>query len=42
MYMQWKQDPASVHYSWQVYFHNMESGDMPVSQAFQPPPNIMS
>ncbi|KAL1801433.1 hypothetical protein ACET3X_001775 [Alternaria dauci] len=42
MYMQWKHDPASVHYSWQVYFHNMESGDMPVSQAFQPPPNIMS
>ncbi|KAF1829787.1 2-oxoglutarate dehydrogenase, E1 component [Decorospora gaudefroyi] len=42
MYVQWKHDPASVHYSWQVYFHNMESGDMPVSQAFQPPPNIMS
>jgi 2-oxoglutarate dehydrogenase E1 component len=42
MYMQWKNDPASVHVSWQVYFHNMESGDMPVSQAFQPPPTIMS
>ncbi|KAF1936146.1 2-oxoglutarate dehydrogenase, E1 component [Clathrospora elynae] len=42
MYMQWKQDPTSVHVSWQVYFRNMESGDMPVSQAFQPPPTIMS
>ncbi|UKZ81085.1 2-oxoglutarate dehydrogenase E1 component [Trichoderma virens FT-333] len=37
MYMQWKQDPKSVHVSWQVYFKNMESGDMPISQAFQPP-----
>ncbi|KAJ4295289.1 2-oxoglutarate dehydrogenase E1 component [Kalmusia sp. IMI 367209] len=41
MYMQWKRDPSSVHYSWQVYFRNMESGDMPTSQAFQPPPTIM-
>ncbi|KAI8935456.1 2-oxoglutarate dehydrogenase E1 component [Plenodomus lindquistii] len=41
MYMQWKHDPASVHVSWQVYFRNMESGDMPVSQAFQPPPTIV-
>ncbi|KAF2754003.1 2-oxoglutarate dehydrogenase E1 component mitochondrial precursor [Pseudovirgaria hyperparasitica] len=41
MYMQWKQDPSSVHISWQVYFRNMENGDMPVSQAFQPPPTIM-
>lgn len=39
--MQWKRDPSSVHVSWQVYFRNMESGDMPVSQAFQPPPTIM-
>jgi 2-oxoglutarate dehydrogenase E1 component len=42
MYMQWKGDPTSVHISWQVYFRNMESGDMPVSQAFQPPPNLVS
>ncbi|KAG8413708.1 2-oxoglutarate dehydrogenase E1 component [Metarhizium acridum] len=28
MYMQWKQDPKSVHVSWQVYFKNMESGDI--------------
>ncbi|KAK5988737.1 2-oxoglutarate dehydrogenase complex component E1 [Cladobotryum mycophilum] len=41
MYMQWKQDPKSVHVSWQVYFRNMESGDMPISQAFQPPPNLV-
>ena len=39
--MSWKRDPSSVHVSWQVYFRNMESGDMPVSQAFQPPPTIM-
>ncbi|EOD46907.1 putative alpha-ketoglutarate dehydrogenase complex subunit protein [Neofusicoccum parvum UCRNP2] len=41
MYMQWKRDPQSVHVSWQVYFRNMEEGDMPVSQAFQPPPTIV-
>lgn len=42
MYMQWKKEPASVHFSWQVYFRNMEDGNMPMSQAFQPPPNLMS
>jgi len=41
MYLQWKQDPKSVHVSWQVYFKNMESGDMPISQAFTPPPSIV-
>ncbi|KAG8530955.1 2-oxoglutarate dehydrogenase E1 component [Bacidia gigantensis] len=41
MYMQWKKDPTSVHLSWQVYFRNMEAGDMPTSQAFQPPPTII-
>ncbi|KAF2460394.1 2-oxoglutarate dehydrogenase E1 component mitochondrial precursor [Lineolata rhizophorae] len=41
MYMQWKNDPSSVHVSWQVYFRNMEEGDMPISQAFQPPPTIV-
>ncbi|KAL1630221.1 2-oxoglutarate dehydrogenase E1 component [Diplodia seriata] len=41
MYMQWKRDPESVHVSWQVYFKNMESGEMPVSQAFTPPPTIV-
>jgi 2-oxoglutarate dehydrogenase E1 component len=41
MYLQWKDDPKSVHVSWQVYFKNMESGDMPMSQAFTPPPTIV-
>ncbi|KAK7747945.1 2-oxoglutarate dehydrogenase E1 component [Cytospora paraplurivora] len=41
MYLQYKQDPKSVHVSWQVYFKNMESGNMPISQAFQPPPNLV-
>ncbi|KAH7397526.1 mitochondrial putative 2-oxoglutarate dehydrogenase [Cadophora sp. MPI-SDFR-AT-0126] len=30
-----------VHVSWQVYFRNMESGDMPMSKAFTPPPNLV-
>ena len=41
MYMSWKHDPSSVHVSWQVYFRNMESGDMPISRAFIPPPTIV-
>lgn len=41
MYMEWKQDPKSVHVSWQVYFKNMENGDMPISQAFIPPPSLV-
>ena len=41
MYMQWKHDPSSVHVSWQYYFKNMESGEMPISRAFQPPPTIV-
>jgi 2-oxoglutarate dehydrogenase E1 component len=41
MYMSWKQDPSSVHVSWQAYFKNMESGEMPVSRAFQAPPTIV-
>lgn len=42
MYMAWKEDPSSVHISWQVYFKNMENGDMPISRAFTPPPTIVS
>ena len=42
MYMAWKQDPSSVHISWQVYFRNMEDGSMPISKAFQPPPGLIS
>lgn len=41
MYIQYKQDPKSVHVSWQIYFKNMENGNMPISQAFQPPPNLV-
>lgn len=41
MYHEWQQDPKSVHVSWQAYFKNMESGDMPVSRAFTPPPTIV-
>jgi 2-oxoglutarate dehydrogenase E1 component len=41
MYMQWKNDPSSVHISWQIYFRNMEDGDMPITEAFQPPPTIL-
>lgn len=39
--MQWKRDPPSVHISWQIYFRNMEGGDMPITQAFTPPPTIL-
>src|SRR5437879_334438 len=41
MYMAWRTDPSSVHISWQVYFRNMEGGEMPPSQAFQPPPTLV-
>ncbi|EMF10576.1 2-oxoglutarate dehydrogenase E1 component mitochondrial precursor [Sphaerulina musiva SO2202] len=41
MYSEWQRDPSSVHVSWQHYFKNMESGDMPVSRAFTPPPTIV-
>ncbi|KAF8448447.1 E1 subunit of 2-oxoglutarate dehydrogenase [Terfezia claveryi] len=41
MYMAWRADPSSVHISWQVYFRNMEGGEMPPSQAFQPPPTLV-
>lgn len=42
MYMEWKRNPESVHISWQYYFKNMESGTMPISKAFTPPPSIVS
>ncbi|KAK5116874.1 2-oxoglutarate dehydrogenase E1 component [Meristemomyces frigidus] len=41
MYMSWKHDPSSVHISWQAYFKNMESGNMPISRAFTPPPTLV-
>lgn len=39
MYRAWKQDPESVHISWQVYFKNLDGG-APPSSAFTPPPTI--
>ncbi|KAJ6004403.1 hypothetical protein N7499_000468 [Penicillium canescens] len=41
MYLAWKNDPSSVHISWQTYFKNMEEGNMPISQAFTPPPTLV-
>jgi 2-oxoglutarate dehydrogenase E1 component len=41
MYLAWRKEPNSVHISWQTYFKNMEDGNMPISQAFQPPPTIV-
>lgn len=37
MYKRWKEDPKSVHSSWDVYFSGLDKG-LPSSQAFQPPP----
>ncbi|PFH53356.1 hypothetical protein AMATHDRAFT_55273 [Amanita thiersii Skay4041] len=38
MYRLWRQDPKSVHPSWNVYFAGMEQG-LTSPQAFQPPPS---
>ena len=37
MYRYWRQDPKSVHASWDAYFSGLDKG-LPSSQAFQPPP----
>ncbi|KXN84599.1 2-oxoglutarate dehydrogenase, mitochondrial [Leucoagaricus sp. SymC.cos] len=37
MYRLWKQDPKTVHPSWDVYFSGLDKG-LPSYQAFQPPP----
>ncbi|KAG6812719.1 hypothetical protein H0H92_001080 [Tricholoma furcatifolium] len=37
MYRHWRQDPKSVHPSWDAYFSGLDSG-LPSSQAFSPPP----
>jgi 2-oxoglutarate dehydrogenase E1 component len=39
MYYAWRQDPKSVHVSWQSYFANIEGG-MDSSSSFQTPPTI--
>ena len=40
MYRHWKEDPKSVHPSWDVYFSGLEKG-LPSSAAFQQPPSAM-
>ena len=40
MYRLWKQDPNSVHASWNVYFSGLAKG-LPSSQAFTPPPRLL-
>ncbi|XP_074608513.1 2-oxoglutarate dehydrogenase complex component E1-like [Acropora palmata] len=37
MYLSWKEDPKSVHRSWDAYFRQVQNG-MPPGQAYQPPP----
>jgi 2-oxoglutarate dehydrogenase E1 component len=37
MYRHWRQDPKSVHTSWDVYFSGLDKG-LPSAQAFQSPP----
>jgi 2-oxoglutarate dehydrogenase N-terminus len=39
MYRHWRQDPASVHASWDAYFSGLEKGLG--SNAFQPPPKFL-
>ena len=40
MYRHWRQDPNSVHTSWNVYFSGLDKG-LPSSRAFSPPPNLL-
>jgi 2-oxoglutarate dehydrogenase E1 component len=40
MYRHWKQDPKSVHVSWQAYFQGMDKG-LPSSSAYTPPPGFI-
>ncbi|PSS06573.1 hypothetical protein PHLCEN_2v3631 [Hermanssonia centrifuga] len=41
MYRLWRQDPKSVHVSWNVYFSGMDKKGLSSPQAFQPPPSIV-
>lgn len=40
MYRRWKEDPKSVHSSWDAYFKGMDGG-LSSAQAFQPPPSTI-
>ncbi|KXH67500.1 oxoglutarate dehydrogenase [Colletotrichum salicis] len=42
MYLAWKTDPQNVHVSWHTYFRNMEDPYVHSTQAFQPPPGLLS
>ena len=39
MYRHWRQDPSSVHASWDAYFKGLDKGLGP--NAFQPPPRFL-
>lgn len=41
MYDAWKQDPQSVHISWNAYFKNIEKSNIPPSRAFSAPPTLI-
>ncbi|KAK7469427.1 2-oxoglutarate dehydrogenase E1 component [Stygiomarasmius scandens] len=41
MYRHWRQDPKSVHVSWDVYFSGLDKG-LTSPQAFQPPPRLVA
>jgi len=41
MYKYWRQDPKSVHASWDAYFSGLEKG-IPGGQAFQAPPSLVA
>ncbi|KDQ56423.1 hypothetical protein JAAARDRAFT_36583 [Jaapia argillacea MUCL 33604] len=40
MYKRWREDPKSVHVSWDVYFSGMDRG-LSSAQAFQSPPSFL-
>lgn len=40
MHRRWRDDPASVHASWDVYFSGLDKG-LPSEAAFRPPPSLM-
>src|SRR5260370_4877611 len=39
MYTAWRQDPSSVHASWQAYFSGLDKR-LPSDQAFRPLPSL--
>lgn len=41
MYDAWRQDPSSVHVSWNAYFKNIELSGVNPSQAFVAPPTLI-